>query len=428
MIGIVADDVTGANDIGIMLAKHNYKTEVYTNYKDLVPSSDLDCLILNTESRYDDPKVAYDKVREATRLLKGFGADVFWKKTCSVFRGPVGAEFDAMLDELGVDFGITIAGFPKNGRVTRHGIHYVHGKLLSESDFIRDPVNPTREPDLTKVVAATSRRKVGLVSWETVKAGAASVRAEIARQRGLVNYLLFDVLDQDDLRTIAEATADEKVFCGSSGLAEELPGFWPAKPRRDLLAGFTDQPGQGVLVIAGSVTPQTRAQIAYAAEKGLPVLAIETEKVLLPEETEVAVSAAVEWAVQRLERGEDVVIRATNEPDQVAATKAAGAKLGLSEVETSKAVSTALAEITRRVTEVVDLKKLLVAGGDTSDKICGRLGIAGNLVLEEIEPGLPSGLSRGRREMLLVLKSGSFGTPEFFLKANEHLRHLAAAR
>jgi uncharacterized protein YgbK (DUF1537 family) len=340
----------------------------------------------------------------------------------------VGAEFDAMLDELDCDFGITIAGFPKNGRVTRNGIHYVHGTLLSESDFIRDPVNPTREADLTKVVAATSRRKVGLVTWEIIKRGVDAVRAEIARQRGQVNYLLFDVLDQDDLRTVAEATGGEKVFCGSSGLAEELPGFWPVKPRRDLLAGFRDKPGQGVLVIAGSVTPQTRAQITYADEKGLPVLPILTEKVLVPEEAEKAVSEAVNWAAGRLERGEDAVIRAANEPEQVAATKEAGAKLGLTEVETSKAVSTALAEITRQVTERVDLKKLLVAGGDTSDKICGRLGIAGNLVLEEIEPGLPSGLSRGRREMLLVLKSGSFGTPEFFLKAIDHLRHLAETR
>lgn len=427
MIGIVADDVTGANDIGIMLAKHHYKTEVYTNYRDLVPSPDLDCLILNTESRYDEPAVAYGKVREATRLLKGFGADVFWKKTCSVFRGPVGAEFDAMLDELGAEFAITIAGFPKNGRVTRNGIHYVHGKLLSESDFIRDPVNPTREPDLTKVVAATSRRKVGLVNWEIVKAGAAAVRAEIARRRSEVNYLLFDVLDQDDLRTIAAATAEEKIFCGSSGLAEELPDFWPARPSRDLLAGFRDKAGQGVLVIAGSVTPQTRAQIAYAADHGLAVLPIVTEQVLAADEAEQVVAAAVAWAVARLERGEDVVVRATNEPDQVAATKAAGARLGLTEVETSKAVSTALAELSRRVTEAVDLKKLVVAGGDTADKICGRLGIAGNLVLEEIEPGLPSGLSRGGREMLLVLKSGSFGTPEFFPKAIAHLRSLATA-
>jgi uncharacterized protein YgbK (DUF1537 family) len=83
---------------------------------------------------------------------------------------------------------------PKNGRVTRDGIHYVHGRILSESEFAKDPVNPTREPDLTKVVAATSRRKVGLVDWQVVKAGVQAARAEIARRRNEVGYLLFDVL------------------------------------------------------------------------------------------------------------------------------------------------------------------------------------------------------------------------------------------
>ncbi len=424
MIGIIADDVTGANDIGIMFAKHNYKTEVYSNYRTLAPASDLDCLILNTESRYDEPGVAYGKVREATRLLKKFGATVFWKKSCSVFRGPVGAEFDAMLDELGVEFAVTVAGFPKNGRVTREGVHYVHGRILSDSEFARDPVNPTREPDLTKVLAATSRRKIGLLPWPVVKAGVAAVKEALAQRRNEVGYLLFDVLDQEDLATIAEATSSEKIFCGSSGLAEELPRFWTARAPFDPLIGFADNPGQGVLVVAGSVTPQARAQIAHAEKAGLPAFSIDTLGLWEKERAEAVVASAVDWAAGRLARGENVVIRATNEPEQVAATKLAGSAHGLSEVETSKTVSATLAEICCRITDAVDLKKLMVAGGDTAEKICGRLGIDGNLVLAEIEPGLASGLSRGGREMLLVLKSGSFGTPEFFLKAIEHLKHL----
>ena len=87
-------------------------------------------------------------------------------------------------------------------------------------------------------------------------------------------------------------------------------------------------------------------------------------------------------------------------------------------------VSCTLGEISRRIIEANKVKRLVVAGGETSNDVCRSLGIIGNLVLKEIQPGLPSGLSRGRNELLVVLKSGSFGTPDFLVKALEHLEEL----
>src|SRR5690242_17646742 len=154
-MGVVADDITGSNDIGIMFAKHDYLTRVYS-FREDTPSfvtsknnlNTPDILILDTNSRLDPPQLAYDKVFAATHELQQAGCRQFHNKTCSVFRGNIGVEFDAMLDALGLEFAVVVLGFPKNGRTTVDGIHYVHGKRLEDSEFRRDPIHPMLRSDL----------------------------------------------------------------------------------------------------------------------------------------------------------------------------------------------------------------------------------------------------------------------------------------
>lgn len=130
LIGIVADDITGANDIGIMYAKADWQTDVYpypfsqTKMGTFLP----EVLIIDTNSRLDSYNEAYEKVFSSTINLQLLGCEQFFNKTCSVFRGNIGAEFDAMLDALESEFAVVVLGFPKNGRTTINGQHYVHGK------------------------------------------------------------------------------------------------------------------------------------------------------------------------------------------------------------------------------------------------------------------------------------------------------------
>ena len=99
-------------------------------------------------------------------------------KQCSVFRGNIGPEFDAMLDALGLNFAPVVLGFPDNGRTTLDGIHYVYGEKLEDSQFRNDPVNPMRESNLVKILAVQTRRPVTNVSWREY--------AEGRRLRGLI--------------------------------------------------------------------------------------------------------------------------------------------------------------------------------------------------------------------------------------------------
>lgn len=426
MIGIIADDITGANDIGIMYAKAGMTTHVYPmeawTYESMGMKPEV--LVLDTHSRLDTPEEAYQKVFQMTKKLKEAGVTRFVNKTCSVFRGNIGAEFDAMLDALEASFGIIVLGFPKNGRTTLDGIHYVHGKKLEKSEFRYDPVHPMLQSNLVDILQSQTVRRVGLISIDRIAQGSSVLQVEIARMKNEgFQYVILDVRDQQSLRTIAQAVLHEAILCGSSALAEELALI--EKPA-DVEVQYKNQlPELGrsaVLCAAGSLMPQSAAQIAYAKKQGLQALELESIRLFDPSDKQAHCAKIVEDASRLLREGQDVLIHASNSPMKVAATKLKGTELGFDNTEVSVLVSNALSDVIRSVVEETGQQRLLIAGGETSAAVCKKLDIDGLCIWQEIQPGLPSCLTLQMPQRFLVLKSGSFGTESFFIEAIEHLK------
>ena len=427
-MGVVADDVTGSNGIGIMFAKSDYLTHIYS-FDDAssfaVPKADLsvpDILILDTNSRLDPPEVAYRKVFAATRELQQAGCRQFHNKTCSVFRGNIGAEFDAMLDALGLEFAVVVLGFPKNGRTTVDGIHYVHGKKLEDSEFRRDPIHPMQRSDLAGILQSQTKRKVSLLTHTVVEQGVEALRDEILRMRAHCQYLILDVTDQSALATIARAVHDEPVLCGSSAIAEELPAVWGAPQSQQQGHEVPPRKKMGILIVAGSLMPQTAAQIEHLKGKGFPSFLLDTSRLFdsAQRETHLTELSAAISASLRSDR--DTIFHSPHDPDALEATHRAAAAHSVSKTEISRLVSESLAEVTARTLADTGQNRLIVAGGETSASVCARLGINGMQVWKEIQPGLPSCVSLNDPPRMLVLKSGSFGKPDFFERALEHLK------
>ncbi len=428
IMGVVADDITGANDIGIMFAKSGLLAHVYAYAgpgslaRVLAGTGAPDIAILDTNSRLDPPDVAYRKVFAATRDLQAAGCTQFHNKTCSVFRGNIGAEFDAMLDALEQDFAVVVLGFPKNGRQTINGIHYVHGKKLEDSEFRNDPVHPMRRSDLVEILQAQTRRSVGLIDYTVVEQGADALRDAIEAARARWSYVILDVVDQSSLAIIARAVHDCPVLCGSSAIAEELPAAWGVRPSPQAINAPPPVAGLGVLCAAGSLMPQTAAQIGYLRARGVPAFELDPLALFDPDRRAPLLAGLVERVVGTLRSGTDALLHTSNSEAGIAAVRAEGARRGLSPTDVSRGVSDALAEIVAQVIAQTGLNRLLVAGGETSNAVSQRLGISGLRIWKEIQPGLPSCLSLTDPPLLLVLKSGSFGSPEFFEQALEHLK------
>lgn len=424
-IGVVADDITGANDIGGLFAKGGYRVHVYPlaafGPAALAADGAPDVLVVDTNSRLDPPELASAKVREATRLLRAAGCPRLFNKTCSVFRGNIGAEFDAMLDELGAAFAVVVLGFPRNGRLTIDGVHYVHGLRLEESPFRSDPIHPMTRSDLAGILQAQTRRRVGRLGHEVVARGPAALAAAIGEARAACDYLILDVDGQAALGVIAAAVADEPVLAGSSALAEELPGVWGASTAAPLVA-LPPPDGRGILCAAGSLTPQTLAQIAHLRAAGAPVIELDTRRLFDEASARAEIGRAVAALAEGLAGGRDALVHAANSAEAVAATRAAGAAAGLSATAVARRVTASLADLVEQALGRSGGRRLVVAGGETSAAICERLGVGGMAVLDEIQPGVPACATLGATPLLLVLKSGSFGAADFIERAIAYLR------
>lgn len=420
---VIADDITGANDIGVMYSKAGLNSYVFSlDAKDRKDFPDCDTLTINTDSRFDTADRAYRKVQEALACTKDIKADQYIDKQCSVFRGNIGAEFDAMLDYLGEEFAVVVLGFPNNGRTTRHGIHYVWGTELAKSQFRNDPVHPMTESSLEKILASQTKRKVTSIWYEVYDQGEGAIRAALDQARARTGYVIMDVRDNGDLKLLAKVLESEKIICGSSALSEFL-AVRSAGQRGIRKPEYTDT-RERVFGIAGSLQPQTISQVWHMKRLGYTTLVLDTRKLFEEESRNAEITRLVRQINEAYDRGETYVqLHSEEEPGKVAKAKSAAADRGISNTEISSLVSAALSQISAEIIARNHIRLLAACGGDTSAALCAKLGVGGMKIGEEIEAGLPVCESVGGEKYRMVLKSGSFGSEAFLEKAVKILRH-----
>lgn len=418
---VIADDITGANDIGIMYAKAGLKTYVYS-YQDGGGQAYLPCdaLVIDTDSRFDTYEEAYRKVRSALEHMPLEGVAQFIDKQCSVFRGNIGAEFDAMLDALGEDFAVVVLGFPDNGRTTLHSVHYVHGMKLEDSQFRNDPVHPMTKSDLVEILQAQTRRRVGAVHYETYEKGPVAVREAIEKAKEKYQYAIMDVRDNADLALLAQVLQNQRILCGSSALSAELARL-QARQGGDTTGRTLVSRRQKVFCMAASLTPQTVEQTAYMREAGYPVITLDTRRIVDENDREEEKRRVHALVCKAYENGEFAMVHSMNRAEEVEKTKKIAQKAGMDNTQISSLVSAVLSEISVQVIQEYQIRRIIVCGGDTSASLCAHLGIGGMQVLEEIEAGLPTCESVEEPHYRMVLKSGSFGSQAFVEKAMEKL-------
>ena len=413
----VADDITGADDVGLMYRKSGHPAVLYPfPFWQQAGFAGGEKLVVDTDSRFLPPEEAYNRVFRVVKKFSSQGVQQYINKQCSVFRGNIGPEFDAMLDALGLNFAPVVLGFPDNGRTTLDGIHYVYGEKLEDSQFRNDPVNPMRESNLVKILAGQTRRPVTNVSWREYAEGR-RLRSLIEQRRREGGYVIFDVRHNADLAMLVGLLKDEPVVCGSSAIAyylgmEEGPGTLPP-------AGPAGGKNARVLCLAGSLTPQTRQQVKCAQQKGVPVFTMRTQALFSPggrKAEEMRLAAAYEAAGAPAM----AVIQTDPAPQAVVQTKQAAAAAGIAPQQAATAVSDALAAAAEKVSGTHGITRFIVCGGDTSASFCRRFGITGMRVGEEIEPGV-SVCTALEGPLCFVLKSGSFGSPQFLEKARKKL-------
>ncbi|GJD42413.1 3-oxo-tetronate kinase [Methylobacterium cerastii] len=418
-LGCVADDYTGASDLANTLTKAGLRTVQTIG----VPADDLvlpevDAVVVALKSRSVAPGEAVARSREADAWLRRRGANHVLFKVCSTFdstdAGNIGPVLDALRADAAEPIALVTPAFPETGRSVCQGHLFVGATLLAESPLKDHPLNPMRDSNLVRVLARQSAGTVGLVDIATVAKGPEAVAARLdALAADGHGAAIADAIFESDLEILGRAALGHRVSCGASGLglglARALVADGRGAPAADAMAG--EPVGGHAACLAGSCSQATLAQIEAAAAH-MAVLHLDIEKLMAgPAERE----ATLAWAASRLADG-PVLIASSAAPDAVRALQA---KHGVAAV--GHAVEAALAQLAADLF-ARGVRRLVVAGGETSGAVVDHLGLKAFLLGPEIAAGVPVLRTAGGDPMLLALKSGNFGGRDFFLRALDLMR------
>ncbi|EIF33388.1 hypothetical protein BCh11DRAFT_01154 [Burkholderia sp. Ch1-1] len=423
LLGCIADDFTGATDLANMLVRGGMRTVQTIG----VPASDetiaADAVVVALKSRTIPAADAVAQSLAALDWLRAQGCRQFFFKYCSTFdstdAGNIGPVTDALLDALSADgnagaFTIACPAFPENGRTIFRGHLFVGDVLLNASGMENHPLTPMRDANLVSVLQRQTRSKVGLVRYDAVARGVSAVGKsfDTLRREG-VRMAIADAVSDADLYILGEACADLSLITGGSGIALGLPANFRRAGLLEDQADAAQLPRiEGLsAVLAGSASKATNAQVAEwratrPAFRVDPLAAARGEKV---------VEQALAFAQPYLDKGEPMLIYATATPDEV---KAVQRELGVNEA--GHLVEATLASIARGLREC-GVRKFVVAGGETSGAVVQALDVHTLRIGAQIDPGVPATATTGAEPLALALKSGNFGTTDFFEKALRHL-------
>lgn len=416
LLGCIADDFTGGTDLAGMLVKAGMRTVQLIGVPGGPPPDDVDAVVIALKSRTSPAEDAVAESLAALRWLQAAGCRQFYFKYCSTFdstpRGNIGPVAEALMQALDTDFTIACPALPANGRSLYKGHLFVGDGLLSESGMRNHPLTPMTDANLVRVLQQQAQRKVGLVDYATVSRGHAAIRERFTALRELGHGLaIVDALSNADLDAIGAACADLPLVTGGSGIALGLPQNFR---RSGLLASSAVAdalPKTGGLraVISGSCSVATQKQVEVMRASH-PAFSIDPLRLARGEDL---VSAALEWAGSRMAQ-QPILIYATATPDAVRQVQG---ELGVEQA--SQLVEQTLSMIARGLVQA-GVGQMIVAGGETSGAVVKALGVKGLRIGPEIDPGVPwtSTLhDDGTQPLALALKSGNFGSADFFLKA-----------
>lgn len=420
-LGCIADDYTGASDLANTLTRAGLRTVQTIG----IPADDLalpevDAVVVSLKSRSIEAGLAVSRSRAAEQWLRGRGAGHVLFKICSTFdstdAGNIGPVMDALRADGGEGVVLVTPAFPETGRTVYQGNLFVGAVPLNESPLKDHPLNPMHDSNLVRVLARQSRTQIGLVDLATVARGAEAVRARLTELSGKgIGAAIVDAVFDRDLETIGLVAAQHRLSVGASGIGLGLARALVSTGKvRSAGAGSESGAaiGGAAVCLAGSCSQATLQQIAKA-ESVMPVLRLDPDRIITGKgEAE----RALTWARPLLADG-PVLIASSATPNDVAALQARHGRDAA-----GHAIEQAMADIAESLVKS-GVRRLIVAGGETSGAVIDRLGIPGFLVGAEIAAGVPVLRAVGAgAEMLLALKSGNFGGPEFFSDALRLMR------
>jgi 3-dehydrotetronate 4-kinase len=416
LLGCIADDLTGATDLAINLAREGLSVVQVNGIPDNnihVPY--VDAVVVALKSRTIPASEAIAQSMTALAWLREQGARRIYFKYCSTFdstpRGNIGPVTEKLAAALGAAIVPATPAYPRNQRTVYRGYLFVGDVLLSETGMRDHPLTPMTDANLVRLLAAQTADKVGLIDADTMDGGVDAVRTHIERLRADgFRHAIVDATRDEHLTIAGKAFVDFPLTTGGAGLAVGLARALRQDARTDQPIWARPKEPIPVAWLSGSCSVATRRQVARARQH---VAGIQIDPLALAANGGVVARIAADAVAQA--GSSPVLVYATAEPDAVTAAQAAlGTERAATLVENCfRQVATALYR--------AGVRAFIVAGGETAGAVVDALGVRALAIGPEIDPGVPWTCALGGNATWLALKSGNFGSDDFFSRATEAL-------
>ncbi|NGP45154.1 four-carbon acid sugar kinase family protein [Bacillaceae bacterium SIJ1] len=422
--GMIADDLTGANDSGIQLKEKGLETSVYFEIPE--PGKQLDeAIVLDTDSRARDKENAYHATKTAALFLKENGYQHIYKKMDSTLRGYIGTELMALDDVFEPTFIVVAPAYPPYGRTTKNGVHLLNGVPVSETELANDPKHPVKQAHLPTLIESETGKNTALISGLLEGTPDDWMLALNEFKQKEIKYLISDAATIEDLRHMADMIhqfSSDVIWSGSAGLAEVLPGVLNVEKQRSDRA--VHLASSAVMTVCGSLSQTTQQQVRYAAQQeGVATIDIDTELMFLGDWDKQA-ETYYEASVAAIRAGKDVVLYVPSTSEMREKVSRRAEKLGMTPLDIGKRISTALGALTNQIVATCpELNALVLTGGDTAKDVAKSLGATGFSLNHQLEAGIPLGDLIGiDRKIKVVTKAGAFGTESSIYRAMQTLK------
>ncbi|MBB3610254.1 3-oxo-tetronate kinase [Rhizobium sp. BK602] len=416
LLGVIADDFTGASDIANTIAKGlqphgGLRTAQFLGIPTQPSPRDVEAGVVALKSRSVPVEEAVAQSLAALDWLLAQGCQQIVFKYCSTFdstrEGNIGPVAEALAAALGVRGVVACPAFPGAGRTVYMGHLFVQDRLLNESGLQNHPLTPMTDPDIRRWLGYQAKSPVGLVPHGVVRQGDLAIRAALAATEN--SMVIVDAISDEDLVNIGSAVLGHRLVTGGSGIALGLPANFIKRGLAKGNLGTTNGVEGPEAVLAGSCSGATRGQIdLHKADH--PAFAIDVDRVMSGETTSEDIVAFI-----RSHRGRAPLAYSSATPEDVRDMQAKYGRDVVAEKLDGLFAETARKLVTSGVT------RLVVAGGETSGAVVSALDLGALTIGQEIDPGVPVLLSHGEKPIALALKSGNFGSPDFFVKALKRL-------
>lgn len=409
ILGCIADDFTGASDAASFLVKGGMSVQLYNG----IPESAADlkpvqAIVIALKSRTQETAQAVADSQKAAQFLSAQGITHLYFKYCSTFdstpKGNIGPVCDALMKQMHAPYSLLCPSLPVNGRKVADGKLFVNGVPLDESPMKDHPLTPMWDCRIAELMRPQSKYSCQVLCRRDFSKFSDIQPQETERPY----YLIPDYETDEDGEAIVRHFGHLSFLSGGSGLLKPLAEYLLSSSDHKDTASIPDTsvPGKALL-IAGSCSKMTLAQIAWYQAQNLPSYRLDPPSLLNGSQT---LDDVWDYVEKHTSEHQAVLVYSSDTPEMVRKYQELGTERIAALLEQTSS------DLARRAVDH-GYTRIISAGGETSGAVTKGLHFSSYQIGESIAPGVPVMVPATRPDIRLVLKSGNFGQEDFFGRA-----------